>query len=324
MCGVVDGGIVAGLWGYEAGQSGVGDIFAWFTSTSCPRRTRRGRGRRGRSACTTTSPTLAAEQEVGEHGLVALDWHQRQPLGPGRPRALRRRRRASPRDPSGGRLPRPARGHRVRHPRHPRRLPDRGRPCRGVRRRRRPGAEPLSCRSTPTSWLPLPTSGRSRAALGAAIHAAVAAGDPDIPAAAAAMGGGRRGIPAAARRGATTRSSPSTSRSTTTSAARPPCTGSGRCGARPRRSGHASHEDAERVAGRVGEDVERLVRVVGAVEEHGTAELQDALPAAPRGSRRRWTVRSRWTIICWSPGRSGPGRPDGRDVRGVALERELK
>ena len=29
MCGVVDGGIVAGMWGYEAGQSGVGDLFAW-------------------------------------------------------------------------------------------------------------------------------------------------------------------------------------------------------------------------------------------------------------------------------------------------------
>jgi len=29
MCGVVQGGITAGAWGYEAGQSGVGDIFAW-------------------------------------------------------------------------------------------------------------------------------------------------------------------------------------------------------------------------------------------------------------------------------------------------------
>src|SRR5215469_13502176 len=36
MCGVVDGGIVAGLWGYEAGQSGVGDIFAWFTANGVP------------------------------------------------------------------------------------------------------------------------------------------------------------------------------------------------------------------------------------------------------------------------------------------------
>jgi len=30
MCGVVDGGITPGLYGYEAGQSGVGDIFGWF------------------------------------------------------------------------------------------------------------------------------------------------------------------------------------------------------------------------------------------------------------------------------------------------------
>jgi hypothetical protein len=36
MCGVVDGGIVAGLWGYEAGQSGVGDIFGHFVETSVP------------------------------------------------------------------------------------------------------------------------------------------------------------------------------------------------------------------------------------------------------------------------------------------------
>ena len=36
MCGVVDGGIVRGLWGYEAGQSGVGDIFGWFADSFVP------------------------------------------------------------------------------------------------------------------------------------------------------------------------------------------------------------------------------------------------------------------------------------------------
>jgi L-ribulokinase len=38
MCGVVDGGIVSGLFGYEAGQSGVGDIFAWYVTTQVPPR----------------------------------------------------------------------------------------------------------------------------------------------------------------------------------------------------------------------------------------------------------------------------------------------
>ncbi len=42
MCGVVDGGIVDGLWGYEAGQSGVGDIFGWFVDTVRPAGVRRG------------------------------------------------------------------------------------------------------------------------------------------------------------------------------------------------------------------------------------------------------------------------------------------
>jgi L-ribulokinase len=36
MCGAVDGGIVPGLWGYEAGQSGVGDIFGWYTKYGVP------------------------------------------------------------------------------------------------------------------------------------------------------------------------------------------------------------------------------------------------------------------------------------------------
>ena len=36
MCGVVDGGIISGYYGYEAGQSGVGDIFAWYVNNQVP------------------------------------------------------------------------------------------------------------------------------------------------------------------------------------------------------------------------------------------------------------------------------------------------
>lgn len=34
--GIVPDGIVKGLWGYEAGQAGVGDIFAWFVNNCVP------------------------------------------------------------------------------------------------------------------------------------------------------------------------------------------------------------------------------------------------------------------------------------------------
>jgi L-ribulokinase len=74
MCGVVDGGIVAGLWGYEAGQSGVGDIFGWFVDTSVPPEYHRRAADRGLDVHELLTE-LAAEQAVGEHGLVALDWH---------------------------------------------------------------------------------------------------------------------------------------------------------------------------------------------------------------------------------------------------------
>jgi L-ribulokinase len=60
MCGAVNGGIIAGMWGFEAGQSGVGDIFGWWVE-----RTGRGHGELSE---------LAARQQVGEHGLIALDW----------------------------------------------------------------------------------------------------------------------------------------------------------------------------------------------------------------------------------------------------------
>jgi L-ribulokinase len=74
MCGVVDGGIVAGLWGYEAGQSGVGDIFGWFVDTSVPPEYHRRAADRGLDIHELLTE-LAAAQAVGEHGLVALDWH---------------------------------------------------------------------------------------------------------------------------------------------------------------------------------------------------------------------------------------------------------
>ncbi len=74
MCGVVDGGIVEGLWGYEAGQSGVGDIFGWFVDHGVPAYVADEAARNGESVHEHLT-RLASAQEVGEHGLVVLDWH---------------------------------------------------------------------------------------------------------------------------------------------------------------------------------------------------------------------------------------------------------
>ena len=74
MCGVVHGGITPGLWGYEAGQSGVGDIFGWFVEHLVRPEYHEEAARRGRSLHEHLSQ-LAGEQAVGEHGLVVLDWH---------------------------------------------------------------------------------------------------------------------------------------------------------------------------------------------------------------------------------------------------------
>jgi len=60
MCGVVADGALPGLYAYEAGQSAVGDIFAWFVdSVGTPH---------------DVLGNRAAALRPGESGLLALDW----------------------------------------------------------------------------------------------------------------------------------------------------------------------------------------------------------------------------------------------------------
>lgn len=73
MCGVVMGGIIPGLYGYEAGQSGVGDIFAWFVDNAVPPEYHDAAQQAGLNLHEYLEQE-AAKQAVGEHGLIALDW----------------------------------------------------------------------------------------------------------------------------------------------------------------------------------------------------------------------------------------------------------
>ncbi len=73
MCGVVENGIIPGLYGYEAGQSGVGDIFAWFVEHAVPQAYYDAAEKAGLDIYAYLERE-AATQNVGEHGLLALDW----------------------------------------------------------------------------------------------------------------------------------------------------------------------------------------------------------------------------------------------------------
>ena len=65
ICGIVKGAILPGYYGIEAGQSAVGDIFAWFVSYVC----------KG-DADTHIALTRQAEAyKPGEIGLLSLDWN---------------------------------------------------------------------------------------------------------------------------------------------------------------------------------------------------------------------------------------------------------
>ena len=73
MCGVVEDGIMPGFFGYEAGQSCVGDHFAWFVENCVPAAYEAAAKKAGKDIHAYLSD-LAAKLAPGESGLVALDW----------------------------------------------------------------------------------------------------------------------------------------------------------------------------------------------------------------------------------------------------------
>ncbi|MFG2825348.1 ribulokinase [Kitasatospora sp. NPDC048365] len=73
ICGVVEGGIVEGAYGYEAGQSAVGDIFAWWLRQGAPADYLAEAEANGEDLHQLLTRKIA-DQPVGGHGLVALDW----------------------------------------------------------------------------------------------------------------------------------------------------------------------------------------------------------------------------------------------------------
>jgi L-ribulokinase len=73
ICGYVEDGIVTGFLGYEAGQTSMGDQFAWFVKNCVPESYAQEAGARGLNIHKLLEEK-AVRLNPGESGLLALDW----------------------------------------------------------------------------------------------------------------------------------------------------------------------------------------------------------------------------------------------------------
>ncbi len=152
MCGVVRDGVVPGLFGFEAGQASVGDLFGWFVEHAVPpryferaasaraRRPRRARGRGGEAA-RRASP--GSSRSTGGTA-TARSWSTPTCRGCSSGMTMA--------TGAGRDLPGPDRGDRVRDARDHRRPRGRRGPGRAAWSRAAgcPSGTASSCRSTPT------------------------------------------------------------------------------------------------------------------------------------------------------------------------------
>lgn len=73
VSGIVKDGILPGYYGYEAGQSSVGDILAWFTDWLLPEAYKAAAREQGSDIHSYLS-SLCGKMKPGQSGLLALDW----------------------------------------------------------------------------------------------------------------------------------------------------------------------------------------------------------------------------------------------------------